>query len=317
MMWKPAVVAGPCTCRSASSRRGGPRLAWLALQLLAIRAACEMLWRNLRRPPKAPAWVALAVGLTFAGSLWTLFLRPEHRLPRARARRVRLPPEARPARDRRGVRRAHRAEAAPPRGVRRSPADGRGQPSWAGSRSPWGAGADRRELRRGRWSPNPDVFHPVPGRSARPRTRGRSAGQVGPARRELLAADAARPGALLGAVRPRAPRRASPMLCTVCGAGGRWDWSAELPAVVCVSMLLTPYGGWIFDLAVLLVPLVRAAVWVVESRRWRLGGRARGRAGGGSPRCRSPAAAALDDYLWLAPRNRRPIPTRRSLQIRH
>ena len=48
--------------------------------------------------------------------------------------------------------------------------------------------------------------------------------------------------------------------------GNNWNGSAELPAVVWFSVLTTPYGGWIFDLAVLLVPVVRAAVWVANRR---------------------------------------------------
>lgn len=54
--------------------------------------------------------------------------------------------------------------------------------------------------------------------------------------------------------------------------GRSWDAVAELPAVVWVSVLVAPYGGWIFDLAVLLVPLMHAAVRVAESRRWAVGG---------------------------------------------
>jgi hypothetical protein len=48
--------------------------------------------------------------------------------------------------------------------------------------------------------------------------------------------------------------------------GPRWDWAAELPGVVWVSVLTTPYGGWIFDLPVLLVPLVAQTVRAVRGR---------------------------------------------------
>jgi hypothetical protein len=41
--------------------------------------------------------------------------------------------------------------------------------------------------------------------------------------------------------------------------GERWDWSAALPAVVWASVLATPYGGWVFDLTVLLVPVISVA----------------------------------------------------------
>jgi hypothetical protein len=41
--------------------------------------------------------------------------------------------------------------------------------------------------------------------------------------------------------------------------GGRWDWKTQLPPAVLVSCLYAPYGGWMFDLVVLLVPVTHAA----------------------------------------------------------
>jgi hypothetical protein len=38
--------------------------------------------------------------------------------------------------------------------------------------------------------------------------------------------------------------------------GAGWEWPRALPAVVAISVLTAPYGGWIFDLPVLLVPVV-------------------------------------------------------------
>jgi len=46
-----------------------------------------------------------------------------------------------------------------------------------------------------------------------------------------------------------------------------WEWSSELPALVLFSCLLTAYGGWAFDLVVLLVPIVATAVAVVRTGR--------------------------------------------------
>ena len=51
-----------------------------------------------------------------------------------------------------------------------------------------------------------------------------------------------------------------------------WDWSRALPLVVAVSVLTTPYGGWVFDLPVLLVPVVWAAARLVTAKRWALAG---------------------------------------------
>ena len=47
----------------------------------------------------------------------------------------------------------------------------------------------------------------------------------------------------------------------------RWDWAEQLPPAVLVSCLYAPYGGWMFDLVVLLVPAVqmvaRGTWWAV------------------------------------------------------
>ena len=51
-----------------------------------------------------------------------------------------------------------------------------------------------------------------------------------------------------------------------------WDWSRMLPLVVAMSVLTTPYGGWFFDLPVLLVPVVWAAARLVSAKQWWLAG---------------------------------------------
>lgn len=50
-------------------------------------------------------------------------------------------------------------------------------------------------------------------------------------------------------------------------AGDRWDWSRAMPVVVAASVLTTPYGGWIFDLPVLLVPVVWCAARLASAGR--------------------------------------------------
>ncbi len=47
----------------------------------------------------------------------------------------------------------------------------------------------------------------------------------------------------------------------------RWDWSQELPLLVLLSCLVTSYGGWPFDLIVLLIPVIATAAAVVRSGR--------------------------------------------------
>jgi hypothetical protein len=54
--------------------------------------------------------------------------------------------------------------------------------------------------------------------------------------------------------------------------GAARNWSREMPLIVAVSVLTTPYGGWIFDLPVLLVPAVWAAARLVSAQRWCLAG---------------------------------------------
>ncbi len=46
-----------------------------------------------------------------------------------------------------------------------------------------------------------------------------------------------------------------------------WDWPRELPGVVWASVLTAPYGGWVFDLVVLLVPVTRAAAGLANAGR--------------------------------------------------
>jgi hypothetical protein len=50
----------------------------------------------------------------------------------------------------------------------------------------------------------------------------------------------------------------------------RWNWPSALPLVVALSVLAAPYGGWIFDLPVLLVPVVWCAARLAASGRWPL-----------------------------------------------
>jgi hypothetical protein len=47
----------------------------------------------------------------------------------------------------------------------------------------------------------------------------------------------------------------------------QWDWPAETPRLVFASVLMAPYGAWVFDLVVLLVPVIQAAVWLATAKR--------------------------------------------------
>jgi hypothetical protein len=45
----------------------------------------------------------------------------------------------------------------------------------------------------------------------------------------------------------------------------RWDWGEQLPLLLLVSMLTAAYGGWPFDLVLLLVPVLRAAALLARA----------------------------------------------------
>jgi hypothetical protein len=53
------------------------------------------------------------------------------------------------------------------------------------------------------------------------------------------------------------------------GKRAGWNWPAEAPGLIFASVLTTPYGAWIFDLVVLLVPVIARTVELVEDRSWR------------------------------------------------
>jgi hypothetical protein len=49
--------------------------------------------------------------------------------------------------------------------------------------------------------------------------------------------------------------------------GARWDWPMALPLAATVCIITAPYG-WIFDLTILLIPLLWAASRVANARQW-------------------------------------------------
>lgn len=44
-----------------------------------------------------------------------------------------------------------------------------------------------------------------------------------------------------------------------------WNWADQAPLLLLVSFLTTSYGAWVFDLVVLLLPLVQMAAWTASS----------------------------------------------------
>jgi hypothetical protein len=48
-----------------------------------------------------------------------------------------------------------------------------------------------------------------------------------------------------------------------------WSWGEQAPILLFASFLTTAYGAWVFDLVVLLLPLLQAAVWVTADAQRR------------------------------------------------
>jgi hypothetical protein len=302
MMWNPPWALAVYTPLGLLPARWAA-LVWLGLQLLAIRAACDMLWRTYGGPERF-GWLALAVGLTSAGSLWTLFYGQNTGFLLLGLA---------------GFVYHHK----------------RGRPATAGAFAALTALKPHllavfgvllvldAVTRRGRVAlavgaalvavslaiavlTNPDVIAQY-----RAALRDPGPGAVPLAEWKLpvvsfwLRMYVDRLGIGLTPTQFWIQFVPCAVACLGYAAyhvwrGGRWDWPAELPAVACVSVLSTPYGGWIFDLAVLVVPLIRAAVWVAESRRWLLGAVL---AAGHLTIAVVPfvRGGGLDEYLWLAP----------------
>jgi hypothetical protein len=49
----------------------------------------------------------------------------------------------------------------------------------------------------------------------------------------------------------------------------RWDWKEQMPLLLLVSVLTAAYGGWPFDLVLLLVPVVQIAARLQSGEAWR------------------------------------------------
>jgi hypothetical protein len=49
----------------------------------------------------------------------------------------------------------------------------------------------------------------------------------------------------------------------------RWDWKEQMPLLLGVSVLTTAYGGWPFDLVLLLMPVVQIAARLQGGSGWR------------------------------------------------
>jgi drug/metabolite transporter superfamily protein YnfA len=278
-------------------------LVWLGLQLLAVRAACGMLWRTYGGPERL-RWVALLAGLTFAGTLWTLvygqntgflllglagfvYFRRQDRpaLAGAFAALTALKPHLLAVF---GV--LLLVDAVTRRG-RVALVTGGGLIALSLALAVLANPAVIDQYRAATATPGPGAI-PLSGWEL-------------PVASYWLRMHVDRLG--LG-LRPEQFWVQFVPCAVACLAfavrrlwkGDRWDWAAELPAVVWVSVLTTPYGGWIFDLTVLLVPVTQATAWVVRSRRWLLGA---GLAAGHLTVTAIPYACsgALHDYGWVAP----------------
>ncbi len=51
-----------------------------------------------------------------------------------------------------------------------------------------------------------------------------------------------------------------------------WNWDREMPLLILVSCVTTIYGGWIFDLVVMILPVLQLFAWTIrENKPYRLG----------------------------------------------
>jgi hypothetical protein len=56
-----------------------------------------------------------------------------------------------------------------------------------------------------------------------------------------------------------------------------WNWGEQAPLLLLASFFTTSYGAWVFDLVILLVPILQTAVWAIRSptlqlARWAVAG---------------------------------------------
>jgi Glycosyltransferase family 87 len=83
----------------------------------------------------------------------------------------------------------------------------------------------------------------------------------------------------------------------------RWDWAEQTPLLLLASFLTTSYGAWVFDLVVLLIPTLCAAVWVVSAGRGRLTAWAVASflVGDGIALLLNLGGAAYLSFIWMTP----------------
>ncbi len=82
-----------------------------------------------------------------------------------------------------------------------------------------------------------------------------------------------------------------------------WDWRQQAPVLLMVSFITTAYGAWVFDLVVLLLPILQAACWVVASRERRMAALAGGlfAAITGTALLLNLGAATYPAFIWMTP----------------
>jgi hypothetical protein len=101
-----------------------------------------------------------------------------------------------------------------------------------------------------------------------------------------------------------------PMLLALAWAGPywwrqrrTWNWGEQLPLLLLLSLMTIHYGAWSYDMVILLVPLVQAAVWTLElphrqGRSLAIAGYA---LGSGAAFFLSMRHAPFHWFVWIAP----------------
>src|SRR5262249_52311159 len=82
-----------------------------------------------------------------------------------------------------------------------------------------------------------------------------------------------------------------------------WTWEAQAPMLLLVSFLTTSYGAWVFDLVILVVPMLQAAVWALSNREGRLAHLALGcyLAIDGVALAMNLGEASYPAFIWMTP----------------
>jgi hypothetical protein len=81
-----------------------------------------------------------------------------------------------------------------------------------------------------------------------------------------------------------------------------WSWDQQAPMLLLMSFLTTAYGAWVFDIPILLVPVLQATVWMVGApRRLAAASIVAFILGNGTALALNLAGATYPSFIWMTP----------------